>query len=104
MSGPHKGKGPRGYERSDERIRDDINDRFYDDSFIDATGIQVMVEKGVVTLEGDCESREEKRRAEDLAEKVSGVKSIENRLKVSKPVAVGSSKFYSNMNQNRRNR
>jgi osmotically-inducible protein OsmY len=80
--GPHRGKGPKGYTRSDERIKDDINDRLSDDSFIDASEIDVTVENCEVVLSGTVDSKEEKRRAEDIAERVSSVKNVENRLKV----------------------
>lgn len=81
-TGPHRGKGPKGYTRSDERIKDDINDRLSDDSFIDASEIDVTVENCEVVLSGTADSKEEKRRAEDIAERVSGVKNVENRIKV----------------------
>jgi osmotically-inducible protein OsmY len=80
--GPHRGKGPKGYQRSDERIKDDVNDRLSDDSFIDASEIDVTVENCEVVLSGTVDSKEEKRRAEDIAERVSSVKNVENRLKV----------------------
>lgn len=80
--GTHRGKGPRGYQRSDERIRDDINDRLSDDPFIDASDIEVKVTSCEVTLMGSVDDREAKRRAEDISESVSGVKNVENRLKV----------------------
>ena len=41
--GPHRGRGPKGYTRSDERIREDVNDRLSDDPFVDASEIEVMV-------------------------------------------------------------
>jgi hypothetical protein len=82
ITGMHKGKGPRGYQRSDERIRDDINDRLADDSFIDASDVEVNVRNSDVTLSGTVESRDAKRRAEDIGESVSGVKNVENRLRV----------------------
>jgi len=80
--GQHRGKGPRGYQRADDRIRDDINDRLADDSYLDATEIEVIVLNGEVTLSGEVESRTDKRRAEDLCEGVSGVRNVENRLRV----------------------
>jgi len=80
--GPHRGKGPKGYTRSDERIKDDLNDKLSDDSFIDASDIDVTAENGEIVLTGSVNSREEKRRAEDIAERVSGVKNVENRLRV----------------------
>jgi hypothetical protein len=82
VSGIHRGKGPRGYQRSDERIRDDINDRLADDSFIDASDIEVDVKDSDVILTGTVASRDAKRRTEDVSESVSGVKNVENRLRV----------------------
>jgi osmotically-inducible protein OsmY len=80
--GMHRGKGPRDYQRSDERINEDINDRLGDDSFIDASDVEVTVRDGEVILSGTVESRETKRTAEDIAESVSGVKNVENRLRI----------------------
>jgi osmotically-inducible protein OsmY len=78
----HKGKGPRNYKRSDERIKEDINDRLSDDPFVDASEIDVTANEGDVTLTGTVNERSDKRRAEDIAEAVSGVKNVENRLRV----------------------
>lgn len=78
----HRGKGPKNYTRSDERIREDISDRLSDDPFIDATEIEVSVTNGEVTLMGSVDDRHSKRRAEDLTEVVSGVRHVENRLRV----------------------
>jgi osmotically-inducible protein OsmY len=78
------GRGPRGYRRSDERIKEDVNDRLTDDPYLDATDIEVGVDDGVVTLSGTVSGRSDKRRAEDLAESVSGVKDVNNRLRVSR--------------------
>ncbi len=82
MSGQHRGKGPKGYTRSDDRIKEDINDRLSDDVFVDASSIDVTVDKGEVTLSGTVSTRSEKRRSEDIAEQVSGVKNVENRLRL----------------------
>lgn len=81
-SGQHRGKGPKGYSRSDDRIKEDINDRLSDDVFIDASEIEVTVSSGEVTLTGSVGTRIEKRRAEDIAEEVSAVKNVENRLRL----------------------
>lgn len=86
--GQHRGRGPKGYTRSDERIRDDINDRLSDDSFLDATEIEVHVAEGEVTLTGTVDNRLDKRRAEDLAEQISGVKNVQNQLRVKLPSGV----------------
>lgn len=81
--GPHKGKGPKGYQRSAERIKEDLNDLLMDDGMLDASNIEVEVENNEVILTGSVSSREEKRRAEDLAESITGVNNVENRLHVS---------------------
>jgi hypothetical protein len=80
--GQHRGKGPKGYTRSDERIKDDINEKLTDDEHVDAREIEVEVQNGEVVPTGFVRSRQEKRRTEDIVERVSGVKNIENRLKV----------------------
>jgi osmotically-inducible protein OsmY len=77
----YRGRGPKGYTRSDERIREDVNDRLTDDQHIDASGIEVTVNNCEVTLSGHVSSRWAKRHAEDIVESVSGVKNVENRLK-----------------------
>lgn len=77
-----RGRGPKGYRRSDERIREDVNDRLSDDYYIDASEIEVAVESTEVTLTGTVPTRNDKRRAEDIAESVSGVSNVENRLRV----------------------
>lgn len=78
----HRGKGPRNYTRSDDRIKEDVNDRLSDDPFIDASDIDVTVTNGEVVLTGSVDHRSTKRRAEDLAESVSGVRNVENRIRV----------------------
>ena len=44
--GPFAGRGPKGYHRSDERIREDVSDRLTDHPDIDATEIEVTVHEG----------------------------------------------------------
>ncbi len=75
------GKGPKGYNRSDERIREDVCDRLSDDDDVDASDISVSVKDGEVTLSGSVENRHAKHRAEDIADSVSGVKDVHIQLK-----------------------
>lgn len=84
QGGRYTGKGPRSYQRSDDRILEDMNDRLYDDPYLDASDIEVSVSNGEIILTGTVEDRAEKRRAEDLGESVSGAKNVENRLRVRK--------------------
>jgi len=80
--GEHRGKGPRGYQRADERILEDVNDRLNDDPRLDASDIEVSVQSSEVTLSGEVSSRADKRRAEDCLEGVSGVTNVQNNLRV----------------------
>jgi osmotically-inducible protein OsmY len=79
-----RGRGPRNYSRSDDRIKEDINDRLTDHHYIDASDIDVEVNGGEVILTGTVDSRYAKRMAEDIAEDVSGVHNVENRIRVNK--------------------
>lgn len=83
--GPHKGKGPQSYKRSDDRIREDVSDRLTDDGQLDASHIAVAVQDGEVTFSGSVSDRRAKRRAEDIADNVSGVTHVQNNLRVSAP-------------------
>ncbi|MFA5581646.1 MAG: BON domain-containing protein [Paracoccaceae bacterium] len=78
----HRGKGPQGYKRSDARIVEDVSDRLSDHPLVDATGIEVAVKDGEVTLSGTVDSKHAKRRAEDCADDVSGVTHVQNNLRV----------------------
>jgi hypothetical protein len=75
------GRGPKGYQRSDERIREDVCERLTQHPEIDAVDIDIQVKGGEVTLAGTVTRREEKRMAEDVADSVSGVKDVHNQLR-----------------------
>lgn len=81
----HRGKGPRGYRRSDERVAEDVNQSLTDDRAVDASDIEVTVSDCEVTLNGTVTSRAAKRRAEDCADAVSGVAHVQNNLRVKAP-------------------
>lgn len=74
------GRGPRGYRRSDERIREDVCDLLTEAHDVDATELDVTVADAVVTLTGTVDDRAARRRAEDLALTVPGVLDVHNRL------------------------
>jgi hypothetical protein len=82
MSGPHSGRGPRNYQRADSRIEEDACEALYLHGQIDASNIDVSVQNGEITLTGTVETRQEKRLAEDILESISGVKDINNQLRV----------------------
>ena len=78
----HRGRGPRGYVRSDERIREEVNECLTADPYVDATEIDVSVAEGIVTLSGTVDNRAEKRLAEDCVDSVSGVRDVCNNLRI----------------------
>jgi osmotically-inducible protein OsmY len=80
--GEHRGRGPKTYQRSDDRIREDVNDRLTDDPRLDASEIEVTVAAREVTLSGTVHTRQDKRRAEDIVDTVSGVTHVQNNLRV----------------------
>jgi hypothetical protein len=84
VPGPYRGVGPKGYQRSDERISEDICELLTIHGNIDASDIDVNVQNGEVTLEGTVPNRPMKRLAEDVAESVSGVKDVHNRLHINR--------------------
>jgi osmotically-inducible protein OsmY len=92
----HRGKGPSGYHRSENRIQEDVCDRLTDDDRIDASDIRVQINSDTVILSGTVRSREEKKRAEDLAESISGVRDVENRLHVGRPGDIASRDYTGN--------
>ncbi|MXQ10347.1 BON domain-containing protein [Microvirga makkahensis] len=89
QAGQYRGRGPKGYQRSDARILEDVNDRLTEDPHVDASEIEVSVSNREVTLSGIVNSRFEKRHAEDLAESVSGVTHVQNNLRVQQAAEMG---------------
>jgi osmotically-inducible protein OsmY len=87
----HRGKGPKDYRRSDDRIREDVCDRLSDDPYVDASNIDVKVNSAEVILTGTVERREDKRRAEDLVEAISGVSNVQNNLRIGNDTSRSSS-------------
>jgi hypothetical protein len=82
FGGPYVGRGPKGYRRSDERVKEELCDRLTADPDIDASEIEVSVQDGEVTLEGTVRERRMKRDAEDCAESVAGVREVHNRIRI----------------------
>lgn len=77
-----RNRWPKSYKRSDERIKDDIHEELIRHGRIDASDVEVQVKDGEVTLTGQVSSRQDKRVAEELAEKVLGVHDVQNQLRV----------------------
>jgi hypothetical protein len=82
IPGPFTGIGPQGYQRSDERIMDEVCERLTRHGQIDASGMSVEVRDGEVTVRGEVENRRSKRMVEDTLDNIAGVKEIHNELRV----------------------
>lgn len=76
-----RARGPKGYRRSDDRIRDDVCERIAR-SGIDADEVEVSVENAEVTLTGTVRERHEKWRLEEIAEDIFGVEDVHNQLRL----------------------
>ena len=80
----YRGRGPKNYQRSDDRIREDVCERLAMDHDVDASEIEVNVQDGIVSLNGSVNERHAKRLAEDICESVRGVKDVQNNLRVTR--------------------
>jgi osmotically-inducible protein OsmY len=82
--GPHYGKGPKGYKRSDERMLEEVCDRIACQGYIDASDVEVKVENGTVILTGTVGQRHHKRALEQMVERVHGVEDVQNALRLTR--------------------
>lgn len=76
------GRGPKGFKRSDERIKEEVCEMLTRDHFINAEDIEVEVTDGEVTLSGSVSERRMKHLAEDCVERALGVKDVINNIRV----------------------
>lgn len=77
-----RGRGPRGYLRSAERIREDLCDRLTESPVVDASDIEVAVTGSEVVLTGSVDTTAEYQHVQEIALEVSGVTRVSNRLSV----------------------
>ena len=82
--GTHFGKGPKGYQRSDARIHDDVCEAIANQGHIDATNVEVRVEDGVLTLTGTVHERRDKRGLEQIVEHTRGVHDVHNEIRLAR--------------------
>lgn len=85
--GSLRGRGPKNYRRSSERVKELVSDVLYDDELLDASDIEVSVANGEVTLSGFVVSRRDKHRAENLAARIAYARDVDNRLRVRRSAA-----------------
>jgi len=66
----------------DNYIYDSVREKLASDSVVKGGAIDVDVKDGVVTLKGKVQEAKQKSKAESLAKKVKGVKSVINQLQI----------------------
>lgn len=77
----HRGKGPRNYQRTDERILEDIIDNVSSKG-LDVSDVEIRIDKGEVSLSGSMPGKLSRRVLEDVVEDVAGVRHVENGIRV----------------------
>ena len=89
MQGAHSGsgmdmrnrQGPKGYSRTDERIREDVCERLCMAHQLEVEDVSVQVKDGRVELQGNVPQRWMKHAVEDVVEQCFGVHDVENRIR-----------------------
>lgn len=70
---------------TDDFISDTIREKLSGDVVVKGARIDVDVKGGVVTLTGQVATEKQKNKAESLAKKVKGVKSVVNKVQITPP-------------------
>src|SRR5579863_7897816 len=70
---------------TDDFIIDTIRTRLAADPVVKGGAIEVVVKDGAVTLKGAVEEDRQKSKAEKIAKKVNGVKSVTNEITITHP-------------------
>jgi osmotically-inducible protein OsmY len=67
---------------SDDAIFDSVRQRLASDADVRGAALDVTVKDGVVTIKGRVHTEKGRKKATELAQKVKGVKSVDNQLKL----------------------
>lgn len=82
----HFGKGPKGYQRSEARIKEEACEILTRNHELDASEIEVELKDRCLYLKGEVASRGDKRLAEELVEDIAGIDDVQNQLTVKKKI------------------
>jgi osmotically-inducible protein OsmY len=82
--GSHMGPGLQFHRRSDDKIHEEIWELLTNNADLDASEVDLHVEGGEVTVTGTVDSRDAKWLIEDMVNSVTGVREVNNRLKVAR--------------------
>lgn len=78
----YHGRGPRGYQKSDNRLYDEVCETLSDDPLVDASDISVEVDGGIVRLNGRVPNPQMILKAEEAIDGIDGISDIENHLSI----------------------
>ena len=70
---------------SEDFLIDTIRQKLAADQVVKGGAIEVIVKDGAVTLKGTVDEPKQRAKAEKIAKKVNGVKSVENDIKIAHP-------------------
>jgi hyperosmotically inducible protein len=70
---------------TDDYLLDEIRNKLATDQVVKGGAIEVEVHDGAVVLKGKVEEEKQKDKAEKVARKVNGVKSVKNEIVLSRP-------------------
>ncbi len=70
---------------SDDFLVDTIRQKLAADQIVKGGAIEVVVKDGAVTLKGKVDEEKQKNKAEKIAKRVRGVKSVENDIQIAHP-------------------
>src|SRR5438094_729529 len=76
---------PAGKPVSDDFISDSVRQKLAADTVVKGGAIEVIVKDGAVILRGKVEEEKQKNRAEKIAKKVGGVRSVTNEIQIARP-------------------
>jgi hyperosmotically inducible periplasmic protein len=70
---------------NDDFISDSVRQKLAADAVVKGGDLDVVVKDGVVTINGKVHEQRQRDKAEKIAKKVGGVKSVINNIKIEKP-------------------
>ena len=78
----HRGRGPKGWKRSDPLIHDQVCETLMRSANVDASDVEVAVVDGIVTLSGSVPDKRMRRIAEIEIHDLPGVVQVFNHLRI----------------------
>jgi osmotically-inducible protein OsmY len=78
----NRGRGPQGFRRTDETLKEDVSEALYRCTDVDASEILIEVSLGKVTMKGFVEDVVQKDAAVKAIENLAGIEEVYNEIRV----------------------